>query len=168
MKYFIVSVDKNYNAPTLTEWNGIKGQNIRKIKKSYQMSKHMFFIIENHMQTVFTDVITFPCFMVSKKIKDVVEWYDSSVKFVRIILFDKSKKRSKAYYIPFLRDIDFATVNKKGSDIELFIEEEKIRNYIVFQVTKLNRIFVVMRMDLLESILRRGALGVGIKETYLI
>ena len=64
MKYFAVSVDSNYVAPVPVGWQGIIDKKTIHRKKVYEMQEHLLFRVESHMQTVYTDVITFPCFMV--------------------------------------------------------------------------------------------------------
>lgn len=154
MKYFLVSVDKNYIAPSPLGWNGILSRNILHEKKAHQMPKHMLFQVEGHMQMVFTDVITFPCFMVSEVIMNVIKKYDRFTKFVRIVLFDKEKKKSMTYYLPFL--------DSKDSIDEVVLNEK-----VIMEIEKKSKLCVVMRMDLIESILRRGVVGLGLEETNL-
>jgi len=166
MKYYAIFVDERYVAPVPIGWYGTIDQTTMKQKKAYQMPKRLGFMLEKHMQTVFTDIVTFPCFMVSKKVKNVVEQYDSSVKFARIIFFDRENKKSMAYYIPFINTvIPLAT---KQSNNEIAVEKENIKDCTVFQVVKTERTYIVMRMDLVESILRRDAIGIGIKEIQVI
>lgn len=166
MKYYAISVDKHYVPPAPLGWYGIIDQTTMKQKKASQMSKYLGFMIEKHMQTVFTDIIASPCFMVSKKVKKVMEQYDPSVKFVRIIFFDRENKKSMTYYIPFINTI-IPSANKDTTN-EIVVEKEGIKDYTVFRIVKTEKTYVVMRMDLVESILRRGAIGIGIKEIQVI
>lgn len=166
MKYYAISVDKHYVAPVPLGWYGIIDQKTMKQKKAYQMPKHLGFMIEKHMQTVFTDIIASPCFMVSKKVKKVMEWYDQSAKFVRIIFFDRENKKSMAYYIPFINTV--IPLANENANNEIAVEKENIKDCTVFQVVKTEKTYIVMRMDLVESILRRGAIGIGIKEIQVI
>ena len=79
MKYFITEVSKNYIAPMPTDWFGIIDRKTLSLKKFYQMPRHLMFSIEKRMQAVFTDILTFPCFMVSEMVRDVINQYESSV-----------------------------------------------------------------------------------------
>ena len=101
MKYFLVTVDKNYTAPVPIGWYGVLDRKSLKEKKFYQMQKHLLFYIENQMQTVFTDIIIFPCYLVSKLVKDIISCYDPFIKFSRVIFYDRKKKQGMTYYLPF-------------------------------------------------------------------
>ena len=52
----------------------------------YEMPKQFLFPIEKHMYTVFTDIITFPTFMVSSMVRDVIKLYNPFLRYVRIIM----------------------------------------------------------------------------------
>lgn len=53
---------------------------------AYEMPKQFLFPIEKHMYTVFTDIITFPTFMVSSMVRDVIKLYNPFLRYVRIIM----------------------------------------------------------------------------------
>ena len=170
MKFYFVTVDTNYIAPMPMGWYGKIDRKSWREKKSYQMPKYLMFQTEEHIQMVFTDIVVFPCFMVSKLVRDVIGLYNPAMKFVRIILYDKLRKRSMAYYMPFMRTIEFMKISdesKYGED-NIFLEYEKVTDEVMFEVVNKGKTHIVMRMDLLESILRRGAIGLGIKEEQII
>lgn len=170
MKYFIVKVDENYRPPMATNWYGkIDKETLRK-KKLSQMSKHMIFLVEKNMQMVFTDILTFPCFMVSELIRNTIKMYMPYIRFLRIVLFDKENSKSMTYYIPYLEKINFV----KTEDIyiknihQISVEKATIEDKVIVEIIHGNETYVVMRMDLIESILRRGAVGVGLKKIEIV
>lgn len=166
MKYFKIMVDKHYTPPMPTGWYGVLDKKSLEKRKSYQMPKHMLFYVEEHMQMVFTDIITFPCFMVSKMVQSVIEKYDRSVRFARVILYDRKRGDSMAYYIPFPDRIgidkeDTGEGNISGEKTEM---GEVMEERVIAELRTPEGTFVVMRMDLAESILRRDAVGIGLEE----
>lgn len=122
------------------------------------------------MQMVFTDVITVPCFMVSEMVRDIIKRYDPSVWFLRIILYDKEHKRSMAYFIPYLKQIKY----KEQIDAEmrsirhLSVQKEDIEEKVIVEIENGFNFKVIMRMDLVESILRRGAVGIGLRKIDIL
>lgn len=170
MKYFIVDVNENYIAPKLVDWYGIIDKKTLSRKKAYEMPKHLLFHIEKHMQMVFTDVLTVPCFMVSEMVRDVINKYVSSVWFLRIILYDNEQKRSMAYYIPYLEKINYSEEKdtEKKNNHRVCVKKEDIKEKIIVEITAEDRSYVVMRMDLVESILRRETIGIGLREIKII
>lgn len=167
MKYYLLTVDANYVAPVPVGWYGKIDRKSRREKKAYQMEKHLMFQTEEHMQMIFTDIVTFPCLMVSKMVHDTIRLYDPDIKFTRIILYNKAKKRSMAYYMPFLKEMEVIWTNEqKGGAI--LLERKKIMEEVIAEVVYKGKTGIVIRMDLVESILRRGAIGIGLEEIHII
>ncbi len=170
MVFFVIEVNENYTAPSLVGWYGIIDKKTLSRKKVYQLPKHLLFTVEKHMQMVFTDVITVPCFMVSEMVRDIIKRYDPSVWFLRIILYDKECKRSMAYFIPYLKQIKY----KEQIDAEirslrhLSVQKEDIEEKVIVEIENGFNFKVIMRMDLVESILRREAVGIGLRKIDIL
>ena len=143
MKYFIVEVSEQFIAPVPIGWYGLIDKKTLSRKSPYQMAKHLLFSVESNMQMIFTDVLTSPCFMVSETIRNVVRKYDT----VPYTLGEDNDKCGKPYF----------GVDKKS------IEEKA-----VVEITDGHNSHVIMRMDLVESILRRQAVGIGLREIQII
>ena len=152
MKYVIVKVDDKYTAPSPVNWFGTLDRKSLRKNRITTVTDRLFFSVEKHMQMTFTDIITFPCFMVSKVIRDVILKYDPSLKFKKVILFDREYNESMEYHIPFLEEIDIQT------------EKDKIKNKEIMEISDNNHTHILMRMDLVESILSRNVTGVGLDE----
>lgn len=170
MRYFVTEVSKNFMAPSPVDWFGVIDKKTLSLKKFYQMPKHLLFPVEKRMQVVFTDILTFPCFMVSGMVRDVINKYIPSTCFLRIVLYDKERKRSMAYYIPELEQIKYTeTRNAKVLDARhISVQKEDIKGKIIFEISNGLSSHVVMRMDLVESILRREAIGIGLQSIDII
>lgn len=168
MKFFWIFVDGNYVAPVPKNWYGKLDKKTLQGKHVYDMPKHLIFLTENHMQMVFTDVITFPCFMVSKMVRDVLVKYDSALRFARIVLYSRERKKSMAYYLPFLKQEKPVRLVKGAGGMEIAMEKEATAEKIILEAEDINRTYVIVRMDVLESILRRGAVGIGLREVCII
>lgn len=149
MKYYQITVHDKYIAPTPKGWFGIIDPKTIERKEIFGLQKRILLHVDKHMQMVFTDVVTSPYFMVSALVRDVIKMYVPNVFFARIVLFDQENRRSKAYYIP-----------------DIPIAEEEVKGEAMMRVRSKDagKQLVVMRMDLVESIFRRGAVGIGLKE----
>ncbi len=168
MKYFELFVDGNYIPPKPIGWYGKLDKKSWEQKKFYEMPKHSLFMVEHHMQLVFTDIITFPCFMISERIKNVIQKYDSSIGYAQIVFYHKERKQNKAYYLPFLKEIEG---RKKKEDVPVGVirlGKENICNNAIIKMREENQSRIIVRLDLLESILRRGAIGIGVKEVKVV
>ncbi len=162
MKYFAVSVDSNYVAPVPVGWQGIIDKKTIHRKKVYEMQEHLLFRVESHMQTVYTDIITFPCFMVSETVKKVISKYQPFLKYTRVVLLQK--ETSMAYYIPFLEQAGKGMKNSMGKRL---LGREQTDGRIIAEIQAGDNIRIMMRMDLVEGILRRKTVGVGLEEIVL-
>ena len=104
--------------------------------------------------------------MVSKMVRDVIRKYDSFIYFIRIILLDEEHRQSRAYYIPYLDTVEY-TLRKdidREEKVYFAINKKNVEEKVIVEMTNGHNSHVVMRMDLLESILRREAVGIGLKE----
>ena len=170
MKYFLVEVNKQYVAPMPVGWYGVIDKKTLSKKSPYQIAKHLLFSVESNMQMVFTDVLTSPCFMVSKTVRDVIRKYDSFVYFIRIILLDKEHKKSMAYYIPYLDMVQY-TLRKDIDNREkayITVDKKSVEEKVLVEISDGHHSHVIMRMDLVESILRRQTVGIGLQEIQIV
>lgn len=170
MKYFVVEVNEQYIAPVPIGWYGKIDKKTLSTKSSYQIAKNLLFSVESNMQMMFTDVLTSPCFMVSETIRNVIRKYDAFVYFIRIILLDKEHKQSMAYYIPYLDTVS-CTHRKdmsRGGMTYFEIDRKSVEEKVIVEITDGHDSHVLMRMDLVESILRRQAVGIGLREVLIV
>ncbi len=165
MKYYQIVVDAHYVPPVPAGWYGKIDRKTVAEKKSCEMPPHLLFETESHMQMVFTDVIVFPCLMVSRTVRDVMTQYMPRTRFTRVILFDKARKCSKAYYMPHLRSAGHL---KKDIGGGVIVEKELLGNRAAVKMDGIDKTYIIMRMDIVESILRRGTVGVGLKEITIV
>ena len=173
MRYFALDIHKAYTPPRLTKWHGILDQKTLREKKRNLIPKYTLFHIENHMQTVFTDIIFHPCFMVSKKVMDVIKLYEPSLRFERLALADRAAKKICVYYIPILIELDVLTPNSRVAHDKrtleyIEIDEEKAKQRAIFQFEINDKIYVLAHLDLIESLLRRKVIGVDLKAVETI
>lgn len=168
MKYFWIYVDENYVAPVPRDWYGKLDARTLQGKHAYEIPKHLIFLTEKHMQMVFTDIITFPRFMVSKTVREVLLQYAPALKFARIVLYSKERKSSMAYYLPILKREQPVKLAKGTGGTDIFMEREKLSGKVILETKGMDRTYVMVRMDVLESMLRRGAAGIGLREIHIV
>ena len=82
----------------------------------------------------------------------------------------KNEKKSMAYYMPFMKTIEHVETNCKNRYMinEIVLEREKLMDEAIIEVMSKDKTHIIMRMDLVESILRRNAIGIGLKEIQII
>ena len=170
MKYFQVEVDEQYQAPNLQGWFGVIDKKTLDRTGPHQVGRHLLFSVESNIQMVFTDVVTTPCFMVSETVRNVIRKYESRIFFNRIIVLDKENRQSMAYYIPSLDSVSctFRKEQEHGGEWRAEVERKSVEGKAIAEITDGYYFRVIMRMDLVESILRRQTVGIGLQELQMI
>ncbi|MGL5085558.1 MAG: hypothetical protein ACRC68_07540, partial [Clostridium sp.] len=85
----------------------------------------------------------------------------------QMVLLDAENGKSELYYLPALDRVDClleeSKLNLDRSIIEkAVLDYEKIKDLSIFQIDNINSFYTVVRLDILESFLRRGAKGITI------
>lgn len=174
MEYFSLDVHEAYRPPQITKWHGVLDQLTLSEKKRDLIPKYTIFQVNHHMQTVFTDVIMHPCFMVSKKFMDTIKLYETRLRFERIIISDSESKKISAYYIPILEKLDALTKNcrvarDKRTLEYIEIDSKKTKRRSIFKVENNGKIYILVHLDLIESVLSREAgRGIALQEVDTI
>lgn len=170
MKYFQVEVDEQYGVTNLLGWFGVIDRKTLDRRGPHQIGRHLLFSVEGNRQMAFTDVMTAPCFMVSETVRNAIRKYDSRIYFTRIIVLDKENRQSMAYYIPWLDRITctFRKEREQGREWCAEVERKSVEGKAITEVTDGYFFRVIMRMDLVESILRRQTVGIGLQELQMI
>ena len=161
MSYFILEIHEAYTPPKLIKWHGILDPKTLHEKKRNLIPKYTIYHITPHIQTVFTDLILHPCFMVSEKMMETIKLYDPYLHFERIVLADQATKKVCIYYIPILEKLDILTDKSTLENIE--IAGGKIKGRAIFQIEHHGKVDVIAHLDLVESLLRRKVIGIELK-----
>lgn len=170
MKYYCLVIDKRYTeAPVIKNWYGkIKRENITE-EKSYLLPQRELLEIVENKNVFFTDIVVFPFFMVSDLCKNVISMYEPKTKFKQIVLMDRKTNKYQVYHLPILKKMNSIETTKKIGNISikqntLMVREEEVGDLAIFQVEANGKTNTIIRLDMLESMLRRGAKGIGIQE----
>lgn len=173
IEYFMLEVNKNYIAPAILGCDAIRPKNMKHEADFYQLPNNLLYHVQGHMQMVPTDIITYPNFFVSLKAKEIIEIFQPPMQFKRIVLYDAVKERSFCYYLPCLERVSCLTKNSSlNQDRSVLyhgeIEGNKVRDRVLFRVLEVNSNCVMIRLDLVESLLRRGMIGIGLREVDIV
>ena len=173
MKYFVLEVHTAYIPPRLTKWQGILDAKTMQSKKKNFIPKYTIFQIEDHIQTVFTDILTHPCLMVSDETMEILKLYEPTLKFERLTVTDPKTKQMNSYHIPLLETLNVLTSNSRlgrdGRKLDhIEIDHQKTKGRSIFQINSNGTIYVIANLNLVESLLRRTIIGIGLKEVDVI
>ena len=168
MKYFLMQTDPLYvDAPVLQDWSGTIDRTKIKPGLSHQLPARTLLNIYPNVHTTFTDIVDFPFLLLSKRCMDVVKMYEPQVISKQIILLDAENRNKQTYYLPILPHLDClseeSVLSPDGSELrEGVLDLSRVSSKGIFHISGLSHFYTVIRLDVLESMLKRGAHGVKI------
>lgn len=170
MKYYIMSQDtKIQNGIKFREFSGKKSEefgieHIGRIKNTVTMH------VNDTEHTVYEEVIEAPCYMVSKRIYDVIHMFDPDVAFSNAV-FSFKEREPQMYKILLTDRIDVlhesSEFNKDNSLKHLILDKEKIQGAHIFRIAGISPNYIVVSMAIAESILRRKCEGLCLTEVEI-
>lgn len=166
MEYFKLLQDKNYsNGPKIVNWYGkINTQEIC-YGNAHKFPERMLFHVESDKEMCFTEVVLQPFLLVDSECKKMFQLYEPKTPFRNVVLLDAKYKRMNLYQMPFLKKVEL--VEKKmlaeGEALIVKMPEKELVRKSIFQIVDKEKTVTIIRLDLLESILRRKANGFKIE-----
>ncbi len=175
MKYFEIqdSPELKY-APKLKDWYG--KFDVRDICPLGfpKLPERELFLIEPSKNTVFTDIILFPFFLISPMVREVIEMYREVCFYRDIILLDQMSGLSGVYYLPVLDETRRIHLAGKHYKNGICLSEHEPPNSKpvcidrnLFWVRDTKKRHIVISMDMAESLIRRNVTGLGLREVTL-
>lgn len=174
MKYFIIETDKKMiNQPQIVDWyNKINEKDVH--PHSYnKIPKRNMFMVKAKEPVEFADVVSFPFFLVSETIKEVLSLYEPNMVYKTVVFLNPKKEIHFVYNLPTLDEIDClsseSTFNMDRSIItHPVINCKKLKDKALFYIGNISSRYVVARMDFVESILKKNVKGIMLREVELI
>ena len=168
MKYFLIRTNPHFStAPELIDWfRKIDRRKIR-LGQSFEIENRQLFFIKENPNTVFVDILSFPFFMVTEVLKDIILMYEPRTIFKEIVLLDQKYAKTCTYYLPILEYIDCLDAASKltmdrSTILETVIALDKVDDHSIFYMDGVSNLYTVARLDIVESFLRRGAIGIDL------
>lgn len=173
MRYFRIYADKQNIQPHFLNWNMLIRPNVRQQSQIYEeMSRRNYQKVELDGEILFPDIISSPCFMVSKELANLIRMYCPNMKFKYMVLFDENNKRAVSYQIPNLAEIDCldedSELNSNGNIIiRGILRGDKTEGIPIFRLKGAEGRYVMANLAFVESAYRREVRGMGIEE-YMV
>ena len=166
MEYFLLKQDERYTyIPELKEL--YKKLNIKDINllNQHKIDDIIIFYIKSEKNTEFLDVLNRQLFLISEKMKDILEKYKANIVFKMFPLIDYDNSKQEIYYLPIFEEIEAlsedAELNLNKTVVKkLILNKEKIRDKKIFKIKESSKTLVIVRLEVAESILRRDLKGI--------
>ena len=169
MKYFLIKMDQKFDtAPEIKGWfDKIKHRNIC-VERSHNIEKRQLLFIESNPNTVFPDILTFPFFLITAVVRDVVRMYEPNVMFKQIVLLDPKYSKTCTYYLPILNEVDCLRGKHVQNNAEnsncIKVNTQIIGDQSIVYAMLEEKRYIVANLSIVESFLRRGAIGISLEE----
>ncbi|MEZ2661315.1 imm11 family protein [Aneurinibacillus aneurinilyticus] len=170
MNYFIMSHDERvYNAvkpmgvsQVITK-EMLDEEHIRKMNKV-----HFQFPISEQNAAEYVDFIQDSIPFVSDRCKQLMEKYVPHMCFKSVVLTDQKQPRQDVYWLIVPPRIHCLSVesefHKDGTVKRLIIDEQKAAPYKIFRIDGILEDYILISLDVAESLLRRGFTGIRLKK----
>ncbi|SFA80060.1 imm11 family protein [Clostridium frigidicarnis] len=170
MDYFLLKQDTRYvNVPQLIDVH--KNINIKDINLSTcdNISDTVILNVKADKDSAFLDILDKPLFLMSDDLKNIIEKYDANIYFKTIPLIDLQHERQKNYCLPIFEELDALSeeseFNMDRSVIKkIVLDSKKIKGKKIFKIKNEFKTLIVVRLDVAESILRRGFTGIKLEK----
>lgn len=174
MKYFLVETDSRIVcAPKIMSW--YEKLDIRNIclKGAHKLPDRELLLLESSRDTIFTDVISIPFYLVSAKIKEVVQMYEPNIILKEMVLLDQVFERTERYFLPIFSELeclhDKSMFNLDRSELKkIVLKKNAIGEHSIFRIANIQKQYIIGNLDIVESILRRNCIGLQLTELEMI
>lgn len=173
MKFYILGTNEAFrNYPMIKSWFSKFDTRHINAQDAYRIPDRQLLRIDENKNMIFTSIIETPFPLVSIEVKKVFDMYEPHITYKQFILLDAENERVGIYYLPILEEVD--CLNEK-SEFNLdrsvlrkgIIDYEKTEGKAIFRLGGVKHYYMVGRLDLVESILKRDVRGIGLKELEL-
>lgn len=166
MDYFLVTQDKEYTNPPIIKNTFIEMSGKHKERNDYdKVEDNTVFLLKNKDDIEFIDWIDRQILLISKDVRDVIKFYMPYMKFKTILLQDMQRNSGTFYYIPCLKFESCISENSewnfdKSRLNRIILKKAEMPKIPIFQLNDVRSRYIIARLDLVESLLRRNIEGI--------
>lgn len=161
MKYFRIRQDKRYlHPPHITNLEDIVKRRKDVTLQNALKTKEVTVAFSNvKSQIDFMDVLDSQLFMVSHRIREVFTMYEPALIFKEVCIINNCTDEYGRYFLPLLTELDCLSETCVVSPDRSYIKHIKLKHInkapSIFKVAGLMTDIVAVRLDVVESLLRR-------------
>ncbi|MBU3134565.1 hypothetical protein KPL40_19335 [Clostridium gasigenes] len=166
MDYFLLKQDERYtNTPRIID--AFKKIDVRNINllNAHKIEDIIIFKVQADDNCEFLDILDSQLFLISYEMKRIIEKHNRDILFKTLPLIDQLHDRQENYYLPIFEEIealsDNAELNLNKTVVKkIVLDKEKIQDKKIFKIKESSKTLIVVRLDVAESLLRRGFKGI--------
>lgn len=171
MKYFLLRQDKRYtNIPQIKNFFQIINSKDLNSFRADNIEDNNSFFVKPSKDNEFIDILDKPIFLVCEDMRKIMEKYNRNIIFKRAALIDRDNLKQKIYNIPIFEEVEalheeselhFNVVKK------IILDKDKVKNKKIFKIKESDKTLIVIRLDVAESLLRRGFEGISLERLQI-
>ena len=146
LSQFVVKGQKGNPIPRIVSWYGKLDSRKLNRKEYRKLPPYVLLEMETGMDILYPDVLLEPVFLVSREVMELLVHYDNRIPFLFVALFEAERQESSSYFCPVLE------------------ESNEVQDKPIYRLFKKEGNEIRIRLDLAESLLARGAIGLILEE----
>ena len=170
-KYYLIRTDSLcHQIPRITDWNKVIREEFINKELCHKLDDVAIVYVEKvDSGLIYPDVLDTNAFMLSELAYSVLKIYERSTVVKQVCLLEEGTRTINKYYLPILKDADCLSEESifiRGRQIDKgILIKEQIPDLAIFRLEgDIDGRNVVVRLDFAESLLKRGAKAVVLKE----
>jgi hypothetical protein len=164
MEYYIMEMDKRIQNKFVIQ--KFPGNGMMEYDTSYatKFKDHTGLLTVESDKSSYPEVLETPLYMVSETIRRVLELHDDHIVCKEVTMANLPKQTIKHYAVLLTDRIeclhDSTELYPDGSVKKLVLDRSKIGDRRVFRVKGISAPYIIVSLDIAESVLRRNCFGV--------
>ncbi|WP_374020735.1 hypothetical protein ABU162_14820 [Paenibacillus thiaminolyticus] len=173
MDYFwLKQDDRHTDVPVLEQVRSKVDRRDIRWGSAHKIPDPIVFYVTAGPESEFLDVMDRQLYLVSEELKRLLAIYEPDAWFIFTPLLDLKGQRQKRYFLPILPEDMVLSPNSEWSPDKRFVNKpvlwgEKLQGKKIVRVQESDAPLVAVRLDVAESILRRGFTGVRLEKAIV-
>lgn len=173
MKFFLIETNTRNRLPYGINANRAVDVRYANRKSSYRIPNCCVVDMKTPSEVFFPDIITEPFLMVSREVAEVIEMYTPETIFKTIYLLETESEINATYFMPFVEEVECLSEQTKRSRggtelLDIVLRQDAVAEKPIFRVAGFTHVYLIVRLDAIESMLRRGTRGIKLKELSVV
>ena len=174
MRYFVLKKDEQIT-DIPHPYGFFQKIDVRKVsaESGEQVPYRTLIRIQSSKFTIFPDVLCAPVLLVTQDAQGIIKLYNEHINYRQIVYVDQENELVKLYFMPLLDTIDCLSlhseyVNSSNTTFsKVVLKSDLIGDGSIFLVKNPNQRVIVVRLDLVESLLELGCWGFMLTEAEI-
>lgn len=164
MEYYIMGLDRRIQNKFILQKFPDRGSVEYDTSHADKVREHTILHTIESDKSSYPDVLEEPLYMVSQKVREVIELYDETAIYKKVSMVNMPRKKRSEYNVLLVDRIEClhedAEFYPDKSIKNLVLDRKKIGDRVIFKVKGIGPAYMIVSLDIVESLLRRNCYGV--------